>query len=196
MTEYIVPMGTSQFFHVATPVTGAGYTWVGAYPYIDTADLGASYGEINNTITGDPGGQWVGYVIPAYTAPAGVTGARVDLQINMPTLDSVSHGWQWKLVCGDVTAPWDWSSHTYPPAVVGWNTIADTYTFDPAYGPDYDIPAMLAALATGNMMLIAHQAQIGVTFQVSQLRLTLIGPDLGPNLSGQLLDDRVRFWGS
>ena len=115
MTEYIVPMGTSQFFHVATPVTGAGYTWVGAYPYIDTADLGASYGEINNTITGDPGGQWVGYVIPAYTAPAGVTGARVDLQINMPTLDSVSHGWQWKLVCGDVTAPWDWSSHTYPP---------------------------------------------------------------------------------
>jgi hypothetical protein len=193
MTEYVVPMGTPEFFHVTTPVTGAGYAWTGVYPYIDTADLGASYGEINNFITGDFGGQWVGSVLPAYVAPAGIMGARVDFQINVATLDTYFHGPQWHMSCGDVTAPWEWGNSMYPSAVVGWNTFADTYTFDPAFGPDNDLPAMLAALATGNMRFYAAQEEIDVTFQISQLRLTLIGGIPLPNLTGQLLDDRVRF---
>jgi hypothetical protein len=173
-------MGTPQFFHVATPVTGPGYTWAGAYPYIDTPDLGASYGEINNFITGDPGGQWVGYYLPAYTAPAGVTGARVDFQINTPVLDAYYHGPIWRLACDDLITPWSWGNNPYPSAVAGWNTFADTYTFDGSYGPEYDLPAMLAALASGNLRFFAMHAQIDVTFQVSQLRLTLISTGIPP----------------
>jgi hypothetical protein len=191
MTEYVVPMGTPEFFHVATPVTGAGYTWAGAYPYIDTADLGASYGEINTATTGDAGGQWVGSVLPAYVAPAGIIGARVDLQMNILALDSTFYGPLWRLACDDVGTPWLSGGGHYPSSVVGWNTIADDVEpFDGQSG--VDIPAMLAALASGNMRLYAHQPQDGATWQLSYLRLTLISDD-APNLTGQLLDDRVRF---
>jgi len=188
MTEYIVPMGTSEFFHGFTPVIGAGRTWVGAYPYIDTADTDTSYGEINTAITGESvlwDGSTLGHLgamIPAYTAPAGVTDARVDLQIYTPDVSGGAfHGGVWGMHCDDVTSPWDWVGYGPTPSspIAGWNTWADV-PFNNSWGPGSDLPSLLASLATGSMRFSAFQNQAGATFRVSLLRLTLIGAGIPP----------------
>ena len=185
VTEYIVPMGTPQFFLGNTPATDPAYVWAGAYPYIDTADFGGSYGEARTSYYTDFREPAVGSILPAYTAPVGVTVARADIQINMPTPGSHSGiAVRWELFCDDVTAPYNWGVNGFPGVVAGWNTFADTRIFEPDWRTSADIPAMLAALATGRMRFtVRQQATVGqtdFTFQVSQLRLTLITPDIPP----------------
>jgi len=180
VTEYVVPMGTPEFYAGSVPTTDpTRYNWVGAYPYLDTADTDTSYGEVNTVGLGVAYDKYAGSTLPAYIAPAGITSARVDFQIYVAALDSSYNGGRWWMQCLDGTAPWSWFSSTYT-SVVGWNTYADTYVFDPTSGPAYDLPAMLAALATGNMRFSAVQAQQNVIFQVSQLRLTLISTGVPP----------------
>jgi hypothetical protein len=180
-------MGTPEFFAGIVPTTDpTRYTWAGAYPYIDTADEDGSYGEVNTVGLGVDYDKYVGSTLPAYTAPAGITSARVDYQIHIAALDALHRGSLWWMRCGDVTAPWNFS-HSIP-SVVGWNTFADTYVFDPTSGPSYDLPAMLAALATGSMRLAAVQARQDVIFRVSQLRLTLIS-SVAPPLRQVQRDD-------
>ena len=172
MTEYVVPMGTPQFLRFGYyPETGPGLTWAGAYPYIDTADTDTSYGEVDSTVAGLD--RYVGYFIPAYVAPAGIVGARLDFQMYFETIDATYHGPQWFMTSDAPAVPWSWNGGPYPDVDhVGWNTYADTYLFDPAYGAP--ISDMLAALVTGLMYVSVHQASPATVFKVSQLRLTLI----------------------
>lgn len=180
MTEYVVPMGTPQFFAGTVPVVDpTRYNWVGAYPYLDTADTDTSYGEVNMVGLGSGFDKYAGSTLPAYIAPAGITSARVDLQIYVTAgSGSWSGGFYW-LDCDDVAAPWS-RYNSFFSLGVGWNTFADTWS--------YDLPGLLAALATGNMRFSASRAQQDVVFRVSQLRLTLIGAGIPINQQLQRRD--------
>lgn len=176
MTEYIVPMGTPEFYAGTVPVVDpTRFTWAGAYPYIDTADEDGSYGEVSTVGLFQVYDRYVGSTLPAYIAPAGITSARVDFQIHIAAPAGQYYGGMWWMQCLDVAAPWNFSGYGSPNTpVVGWNTVTDTVVFDPTSGPEYDLPAMLAALATGSMRFSVVQGQLNVVFRVSLLRLTLI----------------------
>jgi len=195
MTDIILGHNPEAFYYYGTPTTGAGRTWVGSAPYIDTADADTSYGEINTLTTGYNVGQWVGYQLLPFVAPAGIIGARIDMQMWFSAVDLAGAAEGWLLYCDDTAAWFSENSVSSFSATPGWNTFVDPKTFITADGPGFDLPSLLAALATGNLMLMSYTDQANITFRTSQLSLTLTRDD-NPNLTGQLLDNRVRFSGS
>jgi hypothetical protein len=140
--------------------------------------------------------------LPATTAPAGVTGARIERQVYVDMALDVD---------GLVGATFGIDSqagyfyYNTPPEsrqpAATWVTLSTDLIFsDPSLGDGQDLPAMLAVLAMGQLDLSIGgfgnpTPGADDLFRVSMIRLVLIEPDL-PNLTGQLLDDRAHFWGN
>ena len=175
MSDIVLAHNPEAFYYYGTPITGAGRTWVGSPPYIDTADADTSYGEVDTLVTGYNAGQWIGFQLLPFVAPAGVTGARIDMQMYFSAVGGANDAEGWLLYCDDGAAWFSQNSHPSFSAAPGWNTFVDTTTFVDADGPGFDLVSLLAALATGNLMLMSYTDQANNTFRTSQLSLTLTG---------------------
>jgi len=166
-------------------------SWVGAYPYIGSADGDTSYGEFSAS-----GGQYVEAELPAFTS-AGITGSRLELQVwNDADAIPVPSLYDWFIMGGHGVGKYDIGAGIFAEDIAAPSGVWSTLTIDNPI-PLVSLAAMLAALSTDGLTILSGMVAnsfIPFTFRCSFIRFTLIGGE--PNLTGQLLDDRVRFWGN
>jgi hypothetical protein len=188
MTEYVMAvtdiwhsMATFESHNSPADNTDA---FVGTYPYMDTIDTDTSYVEaVTRTAFG---GNFTGYTIPAWTAPGPIIGARLELQGKHGAATNQRVHFQW-----DGPTAWahfnaDWATHRVPNT---WELLTEELLA--ADDVDAQLPLLAADLATGRVEVIASYDAF--PYFLSALRLVIV--TAGPNLTGQLLDDRVRFSG-
>ena len=182
MTEYIVPMVDPIFWNGGIwtgPLTD--YTWVGTAPYVDTADTDASYGQVDGTSLS----QRVGATLAPWSAPGAVTAVRIEAELWRST------AWTGKWLICDVSGVGFWVDGTDWTGPAGWSTITHTFTAgDPTYYGDMAL--LLSVLAAGDLLILAV-CDGSTLYRASMVRLVAIVPEVLPNLTGQLLEDRVRF---
>ena len=153
--------------------------WVGAAPYLDTADQDVSYGY-NDGLTAS-----TGIVIPAWSPAAGVTITAARIEGQQLNTDNASVAWQ-LVDRGDGTTAYLLQGNPGP--------VGTWITYTNVIDPVVDLPSVLSALATVGLLLTELHPSTGAS-RLSRLQLILTGPSLGPNLTAQLLEPRVRFWG-
>jgi hypothetical protein len=171
MTETIIPI-TSPFWSTSTlgdySPPSVNRTWVGAYPYLDTADTDTSYGNWNGV--GDLGaGVWMGTRLAAWTPPGTVTGARMEFQGRTTTNSRVHVILQ---------GPTSWRSFPLiarrPIGV--WESFTDQLDVaDDTYG---FLGRMVTDLAAGAFEVLGNYD--GGAFAFSMLRLVVITGGVPP----------------
>ena len=159
--------------------------WVGTAPYLDTADQDVSYGYNDGTVVGTPR---TGVVIPPWSPAAGVTITAARIEGQQLNTDNAFVAWQLVNRGAGGGTPTTLSLLQVNPGPAGaWVTY--TNVIDPV-----DLPSVLSTLAIDGLTLTELRPSTGAS-QLSRLQLILTGPSLGPNLTAQLLEPRVRFWG-
>jgi len=182
MTDIVVPFTGPLFFTDAAFGAGVGVgAWAGPSPYVDTFDTSTSYG------TATPSTGLIYGCGAAYTwAPSTAVTALTMLCQVRPHYGTTSGSFsQTRLWMADAVGGSFWIDSLFTVPDNTWQTLSIDLVVESGA-----TLATLLSLFAGNVYLGAA-CYDGASVDVSAVQLVATVP--GPDLTGALLDDRVRF---